>query len=477
MLGVSTYIFYIRSDSSANERLVRLFFDVMKRPIVHSSRVWLKCVFPSVCVKPFRHTIAPTRLTTHCLLYKESFCAIPTMAQPRQSVQFHEIQNRMPVFSELIASRAGKGLEFETLCKLMACSKEFRKKDVLPPMYAQHKKRFLEFFSNRKAACEEVTSQLSLTLCFDKMIEYKEEPFFLDVMKAMLETSALRRPDEPVVARQQMVRARALLENYDWKNFCAQLEVYQEFHVIVEVFIDYILDVVTDKRRRYFHRMYTEDGAASGGVTTEEYFDQKHLILGNMGDAGVVECIWTVCRYHSTFMSTQQKLMNILCEMSESRSVSCVRNVLKIPGHMHILYDISSFDDFTNAHSNPNWTLSNYTVCNRNLVSLIRVMFTSGPLFTAHEEIEVVAMVHSVIATRNIMDDALLALLSVVSEHVRTSTLRALTGAQIHALCDNSAIQAAPMAMQYVSTLLYLSYAAKGIFDTSEIPYLVWRAR
>jgi len=390
----------------------------------------------------------------------------------------------MPVISELIVSRAGKGLEFETLCKMMACSKEFRTKGFLGPMYTQHKKRFLEFFSSRKIACEEVTSQPSLTLCFDKMIEYKEAPFFLDVMKAMQETSAARIEDEPVAARQQMARTHALLETYDWNKFCAQLEVYQDFHVILQVFMDNIVDVVTDEVLRFSYND-RDEGGASGGVTAYEYHYQKQRILGNMGDAGVVECIWTVCRYHSTCMTTQQTLIKILCEMSRTRSVSAVRNILKIPGHMHILYDISSFDDFTQVFIYPFWQ-SNCNLCNCDLGTLIMVMFPQDPiitvpLFSAHEELQVVNMVHNMIATLNFTEYTLLStlipLLIVVCKYVRPSTVRELTDAQIHALLDNSAIRANPKAMQLVSTLLYRSYAAKGIVDTSEIPDLLSRAR
>ena len=297
----------------------------------------------------------------------------------------------------------------------------------------------------------------------------------------MQETSAARIEDEPVAARQQMARTHALLETYDWNKFCAQLEVYQDFHVILQVFMDNIVDVVTDEVHR---RIYCDEGA-SGGVTACEYHWQKHRILGNMGDAGVVECIWTVCRYHSTCMSTQQKLVKILCEMSLTRSVSAVRNILKIPGHMHILYDISSFDDFTKVFKYPKWE-SNCNLCNCDLGTLIMLMFPQNPLitvplFTAHEELQVVNMVHNMIATRDFTAYTLLStlipLLIVVCKYARPSTVRELTDAQIHALLHNSAIQAKPKAMQLVSTLLYRSCAAKDIVDTSEIPDLLSSAR
>jgi len=74
----------------------------------------------------------------------------------------------------------------------------------------------------------ELQLQQSLTLCFDQMMKYKEEPFFLYAMKAMMYTAASRYGDDSIDARQQMRRARALLENFDWHNFCAQLELYLE---------------------------------------------------------------------------------------------------------------------------------------------------------------------------------------------------------------------------------------------------------
>jgi len=408
----------------------------------------------------------------------------------------HEIFGTRPEIYEAIVSGAGKGHEFRTLSQMMACSKELHGNGAVALMYAQCKNEFHEFLSTAKIACEAIASQQSLTLCFDQMMKYKEEPFFLYAMKAMMYTAASRYGDDCIDARQQMRRARALLENFDWHNFCAQLELYQGFQFIVDVFIDCILDVVIDKHGIYRRRMCTYDGveAPFDGVTRQEYCDQKRRILGNMGDAGVVACIWQVCRSHSRFLNTQQKLMDILCEMSESRSVCCVRNILRIPGHMHMLYDISSLmasgvssggnilkipaqmhhpSDISSVMASG---FSYDTVCNRrNYIWLIRVMFDSDPVFTAHEEIKVVAVVHRIIAEGLYVGTKrgeLIPLLNVVADRVRTSTLRELTEAQIHVLCNSDVIQDEPAAVQLVSSLLHRALAAKGIFDTSKIPRL-----
>jgi hypothetical protein len=353
----------------------------------------------------------------------------------------------------------------------MACSKDFRHDIASETMYAEYKKKFDKFFFEKNAACRAVQRQLSLTLCFDEMMKYEEEPFFLDVVRAMLHYCMLRQDDEVVLALQQMVRVRMVLQQYDWNKLRAQLEEYSEFHGIVKVFMYCIRNTVLDMDHWCFRSVVTHHGAASGGMTRQEFLEQHRLILGNMGDAGVVECIWTVCRHHSTFLPTQQKLIHVLCEMSESRSVCHVRNILKIPGHMRMLRDVSCGVYAVPPTRDNLRGISRYTL--RHYVSLIRVMFDSDPVFTANEEIQVVNIVHDIIAVSTdlrIHKAALRALLSVISDRVRTSTLCELTDAQIQALCGSTALQSDPMLKHYVSTLIYRARTAKGIFDFSDIP-------
>jgi len=224
--------------------------------------------------------------------------------------------------------------------------------------------------------------------------------------------------------------------------------------------------VVTDKRNEYLGDIVTGDGA----MTRQEYFDQKRRILGNMGDAGVVDCLWTVCRYHSTNVPLQAKLLDIVYEMTKSRSVHRVKNILKTPGNMLVLETILMDTDIGLPGGRQNILFLNSAA---NYVSLVSTMFNADPVFTAEEEGRVVDAVYDFIArcfrNRCMTYVMLIPLLTVVSDRVRTSTLRKLTDVQIEVFCSEDCVRHMPTTQRQVSTLLHRALAANDIYDTSGI--------
>jgi len=392
------------------------------------------------------------------------------MAGAPPPVQFHDLLARVEEISQLIVRNSGEGHAFETLCKMRACSTTLHQNKPMKEMYENYENAYRDFVSARSAARRAVGSKHGLTACYEEMLLHLDQPCFFDAMEAMLDTCVAHMEIDPVSARGAMVQARGLLENYDWKEFCRYINIYTEFHSILDVLLEYILEVVLDNRTDLFFHVVTPDGAASGGMTKDDYLDQNRRILGNMGDAGVVDCLWAACKRHPTNVPAQAKMLELLHEMTRSRGVHRVRDILKIPGNMLVVEDILTDTDIGPPDTVQNILFSNVA---SNYVSVVTAMFNADPVFTPEEEARVVGAVHTFIARcfRNgcMTYTMLIPLLNVVVDRVRTSTLRQLTNAQIDVLCDSHLVRNEFITRRQVATLLRRARAANDIYDSSGI--------
>ena len=267
-------------------------------------------------------------------------------------------------------------------------------------------------------------------------------------------------PEETPV--RTFVNMRLLLATYDWKTYCRHLQLYQEFGGIVHRFLDYIVCLVADYSGKIYSVIVRNNDIAAGGVSRRTHYQQKHLIFANMGDAGVVQCIWTVCRYHRTNISIQVTLMNILHQMADSPCVCHVKDVLKEPGNMLVLETILANADFR-ALTNEQEAL--FHDCAAHYASIVEEMLRSDHIFTEEEEIRVVAAVHA----NDMVENTLCTLLYSISNRVRDSTLRTLTNEQIRVLCTSELVRSLPRARLLVSRLIHRAFAVLGQYDTNAI--------
>ena len=199
------------------------------------------------------------------------------------------------------------------------------------------------------------------------MKSYQDTPGFLSAMSNLMDICWYNRE----TSVHTMVDMRLLLMTYNWGTFCRHVELYQEFDRIVHEFLDYILYLVTDHVCNIYDVIVRNNDTAAGGVSRETYYEQKHLILTNMGDAGVVQCMWTVCRYHRTNIPLQATMLDILYQMTTSPGVRHVKDVLKEPINMLILEDILASSDFGAPGSEQRQLFHD---CSWNYASLVKVM-------------------------------------------------------------------------------------------------------
>jgi hypothetical protein len=332
-------------------------------------------------------------------------------------------------------------------------------------MYARQKALYHEFFSDSSAAYDAVHRGDSLASSFETMKTYLDKPFFFHVMQAMLKKSVKAYsdgPEAPEAALYAMAQTRLLLETYNWVQFCEHIQMYHRFYDIVDAFLDYILDIVVDVRVDFVPYFNTNK------ITIEAYDRQKDLILANMGDAGVVQCLWAVCAHHSTRQDLQVKLMHVLNQMILSSSLCHVKAVLKNPGSMRVFEDIVIN---TKARPPRSQMALIYNVYLNHYAQLINAMFLSDPVFEVDEEIRVVGAVHAILEKclrfGCISTHARNLLLECICTRTRDSTVRSLTDAQIAVLQNNKEIQTTARGKQLVSILLYRVFAAKNDSEVS----------
>jgi len=393
------------------------------------------------------------------------------MAEPAPPLLFHRMLHETPDISRSIVSNSGPGNDFKFLCGLRASSKELNENTVMKSIYEKYEIIYNDFFSKQWSACQHVYNQPNLTSSYDAMLVYKKEAFFFDAVRQMINFSANHNLYDPIPGRQNIVRTFHMLETYNWKEFCGHIESYFAFDTIISVLLNYIVKVVMDQSNLFYFYIVKHDGADSGDMTKHDYSEHKRRILNKMGDVGVVQCVWTVCRYHSTNARLQETLLDILYEMTKSCSVKAVRDLLKEPGNMLILENILNDTIIGQEDSVEN---DKFLHSAWMYAWVVKAMFDSDPVFTDDEEIRVIAGVHHFIARcfrHNCMSNSILrTLLNVVADRVRTSTLRTLTNVQIEVLCTSRMIALDSICKRCVSNLLYRARAANSIYGILGIP-------
>jgi len=320
--------------------------------------------------------------------------------------------------AQLILQNSGGGHELANLCKLRACNKSFRNHEYMSTMYAQQQVLYRRFFSDSSAAYDAVCRGDSLESSFETMKMYMDMPFFFDAMQAMLKTSAKAYFSAPDAVKRCILQTRLLLENYQWEQFCQHVQVYHRFHDIVAGFLDYILDIVMDVRNDFSPCMYTNS------IQHQAYENQTRRILAKLGNAGVVQCLWTVCAHHSTREYVQTKLLHVLCELIPSSSVYCVRDILKNPGSMRVFEDIVMNMEAGPPRS-PKSLASNVFL--NNYAQLVHAMFLPDPVFGVDEKIRVVGAVHAVLEKCLALDCISKYALRLLLESIDTRTRDTLT--------------------------------------------------
>jgi hypothetical protein len=399
------------------------------------------------------------------------------MAEPRPLVPLENIFAEIPEVSALVLAHC-RGDILQTLENLRRSGRPLLINEYLNFINQSHEDAKKIYSSEKIKARDNIKSASDLPQCFEITKTYQNTPVFFSVMTDLLEVciehflSPVNTVSSPVNTVSSpvntMVDMRLLLETYDWKQLCQHIELYQEFRVIVNEFLVYVLNLVTDDTLVFFQIVRTQ-----GGITKKEYFDQNRRIFANMGNAGFVHCIWRVCQYHSTDIPLQAKLLDILYKLIKSPCVRHVRDVLKTPGNMRIIENILANMDGGVPLSKQR---SIFEICAANYASLVNVMFLSDTLFTEHEEIQVIAGVHTFIARclplQIMTNKTLLTLLHIIGNRVRESTLRQLTDAQIDFLCSDELIRDMAEARLSVSNLIYRAFAAQERYDTTNIDAL-----
>jgi len=392
------------------------------------------------------------------------------MAEPRPLVPLENIFAKIPEVSGLVLGHC-RGDILQTLENLRRSGRPLLINEYLNFINQSHEDAKKIYSSEKIKARVNIKSASDLPQCFEITKTYQNTPFFFFVMTDLLEIcfehflSSVKTVSNAV---NTMIDMRLLLETYDWKQLCQHIELYQEFRVIVNEFLDYVLHLVTDDTLVCFQivRVHVD-------FTENEYFDQNRRIFANMGNAGFVQCIWRVCQYHSTDIPLQAKLLDILYKLIKSPCVHHVRDVLKTPGSMRMIENILANTDSGVSLSKQKGIFDN---CAANYASLVNMMFLSDTLFTEHEEIKVIAGVHTFIARclplQIMTDKTLITLLHIIGNRARESTLRQLTDAQIDFLCANELIISLPEARLSVSNLIYRAFAAQERYDTAGINIL-----
>jgi len=412
-----------------------------------------------------------SKLDMSFTIYIVGIRSITKMAGSPPPLLIHNILEEFPEFSQLIVLNSGEGHNFGTLCKLRACSKNLHKNEPMAEMHGKYQTLFSDFSQARLAARKNVKSKQSLTLCFEEMLRYEKEPYFFDAMEEMLNISAEHMHIDAVSARMTMVHVSELFEKYDWKKFCTIINTYIKLHRILDVFVEYITEVVLGCRTNLFFRITTHDGPPPGGMTRDDYFAQERRILGKIGDAGVVDSLWAACKCHPTNLPVQAKMLGLLDKMTRSRSMHRVRDMLKIPGNMFVVENILKDMKIGLDGSDLNYLFSSAA---SEYVRVVGVMFDSDPVFTPDEEGQVVDAVHNFIARcfrNDMMTSTMLnSLLYVVVDRVRTSTLRKLTNDQINVICNSDLFRSDLVTKRQATTLLRRARAANDIHDSAGIP-------
>ena len=386
------------------------------------------------------------------------------MAAPRPWQPFERFLDTSDI-AHLLVRSSGDGNHVETLAKMKSVSKYIHKSEAMKLVHRKQKAKKSAFFKGRSGALENIRAQPDEISCSEAMRSYEDKSFVFSVLHEMVRSRLFNQGynaarDEQIPS--MMINVRCFLATYDWKFFCAHITEYQEFEDILEELLGHVLYLVMDKYQHFSSRILS-----AGGMTQQEYSDQHRLILGKMGDAGVVHCLWRVCQCHSTNADLQEYMVRILHFMLKARSITCVRDILKPPGNMAVFHNVLIPTD-AGAYM-PSYYQKFVLI----YAEFVNAMFSSDPVLDESEEIAVVSAVHSAIANcsgRGVMKTyALCMLLESICTRTRDSTLRTLTDAQIDFLCNDALVLSVPVATQYVSTLLYRALAANNEYDTTSI--------
>jgi hypothetical protein len=392
------------------------------------------------------------------------------MAEPRPLVPLENIFAEIPEASGLVLGHC-RGDVCQTVDILRRSGRPLLINEYLNFINQSHEDAKKFYSSEKIKARDNIKSASGLPQCFEITKTYQNTPVFFSAMTDLVDV-CWEHSDSPVDTGSNpvntMINMRFLLETYDWKQFCQHINLYEEFSGIVCEFLDYVLKLVTDSSWHFF-----EIVGVQGGLTKKEYSDQNRRIFANMGNAGFVHCIWRVCQYHSTNMPVQIKMLDILHELIRSPCVRHVRDVLKTPGSMRIIQNILANMDSGVPDSRQQ---SKFDKCASRYASLVNMMFVSDAVFSEHEEIQVIAGVHTFIARclpiQIVSQGTILTLLHIIGNRTRESTLRQLTDAHIEFLCENELIRSLPKARLYVSNLIYRAFAAQERYDTTSIDAL-----
>jgi hypothetical protein len=368
----------------------------------------------------------------------------------------------------LIMKQSGQGNHMNTLEKMRSLSQRLYKGQLLK-LYLEQRKKKDDFSEGLQLALKHVGNQSDVTSLSEAIQSYMGELFVFgviqDLVQGWLFYGKVHAP-QPDKIRDVMINARQFLEDCNWAQFCVDIKFYEEFDDILDDVIFHVLDVVVDE----FHR-FSSIIVVPGGLTQQEYSDQQRRILGNMGDAGVLQCLWTV----SKKFKLQETLLRLFPLMMQSRSMEHVKDIMKTPGNMAVMGNVLLKMNAGEVNSNE---ATDYYRCVMKYASIVNAMLSSDQVFPPSEEIVVVEAVHTFIArwsNAGIMTERVLCmLLESICTRTRDSTLRQLTNAQIDFLCNHPLVRSVPVAREYVSTLLYRTLAANKNYDTSGIdPFFI----
>jgi len=367
-----------------------------------------------------------------------------------------------------IMKQSGAGNHMNTLAKIRSISPTLRNGQLLN-LYLEHKGKKDDFSIGLQDALQHVRNQSDVTSLSEAIQGYMDNLFVFgviqDLVQGWLRYEKVHAPN-PQQIRSVMVNIRQYLEHYNWAQFCRNMKSYEEFDDILEDVIFCVLDVVVDEFHHFYATMVVPDG-----LTQQEYSNQQRRILGNMADAGVLQCLWKVSRK----LKVQETLFRLLPPMMQSRGIEHVKDIMKTPGNMAVIGNVLLKMNTGEVNSNE---ATDYYRCVMKYASIVNAMFSSDQVFPPSEEIVVVQAVHTFIArwsNAGIMTERLLCmLLESICTRTRDSTLRQLTQAQADFLCDYPLVRSVSVAREYVSTLLYRTLAANKHYDMSGIhPFFI----
>jgi len=386
------------------------------------------------------------------------------MAASRPWVPFERLVDTSDI-AHLLVRNSGDGNHVQLVSQLMSCSKKLRGSESLELVVKQQEETERRFSEGAEEAFENLRTRPDDLSFVEVMRSYEDKFFVFEIIDKIVDARLdnelhIGFANEHIPT--MMMNVFCFCETYNWSFLCEHITEYQEFVYIVHKLLRHIFLVVLDIGNAYHSYIVAEDG-----ITQEEYSDHQRLILGKMGDAGVVHCLWRVCQYHKTSEMLHRDMFCILHYMIKSRSIHYVRDILKTPGNMALIHKIM-------LDSDPeDYDMTDYSSTVLPYAEIVNAMFSSDPVFDTSEEILVVSAVHTVIAkwsTQGLMQEyALCMLLESICTRVRDSTLRKLTDTQIDFLCNDPLVISVPVATQYVSTLLYRALAANNEYDTTSI--------